>query len=77
MEKVTFHSNIPKLLHNYMIQLNENVLRLSNKSEENNGEEKKTIDIKFTEQMADPENYGNAIDFLWSDVQGEVEEDIT
>ena len=33
-----------------------------------------TIDIEFTEQIADPENDENAIDFKLSDVQGEDEE---
>ena len=35
---------------------------------------KKGIDIKFTEQKADTGNDENAIDFRWSNVQGEDEE---
>ena len=33
--------------------------------------------IKLTEQKTDPENDENSIDFRWSDVQEEIEEDIT
>ena len=33
--------------------------------EENDEEEKKTIDIEFTKEKAYPENYESAIDFRW------------
>ena len=39
-------------------------------------EEKEPIDIEFTEQNADPENNENAIDFRWSVVQEEDEDDV-
>ena len=39
-------------------------------------EEDEAIDIKFTEQKADTDNDKNMIDFKWSDVKGEDEEDI-
>ena len=35
----------------------------NNNFEENYEEEKKPIDIELTEQITDPENYENAIDF--------------
>ena len=37
---------------------------------------KEPINIEFTEQKADPYNDENDIDFRWSDVQEEFEEDI-
>ena len=43
----------------------------SNSLEENDEKEKVAIDI---EQKTDPYNDENAIDFKWSDVQEEVEE---
>ena len=46
-----------------------------NNLEKNDEEEKKPINIEFTEQKIDPYNDENAIDFKWSDVQ-EDEEDI-
>ena len=48
----------------------------SNDSEENDKKEKEPISIELTEQKTDPYNYENAIDFRWSDVQEENEEDI-
>ena len=39
-------------------------------------EEKEAVGIEFTEQKADPENDENVIDFRWSDIEGEDEEDI-
>ena len=48
----------------------------SNSLEENNEEEKEPIDVDFTEQKAGPNNHENAIDFRYSDVQEEDEEDI-
>ena len=45
----------------------------SNSSEENDDEEKAPIDIEFTEQKAGPEN---VIDFRWSNVHKEDEENI-
>ena len=44
----------------------------------NNLEENKeeAIDIEFTEQKADTDNDENVIDFRWSNVKGEEEEDI-
>ena len=47
-----------------------------NNLEENEEEEKEAIDIEFTEQKADTDNDENVIDFRWSDVKGEDEEDI-
>ena len=44
--------------------------------EENEDEEKESINIEFTERKTDPENDENAIDFRWSDVQEDDEEDI-
>ena len=41
-----------------------------------NEEEKEVVGIEFIEQKADHENDENAIDFRWSDIQGEDEEDI-
>ena len=43
---------------------------------EENKEEKEKIDIEFTEQKSDHDNYENTIDFRWSDAQGEYEEHI-
>ena len=37
---------------------------------------KEPINIELTEQKTDPDNDENAIDFKWSDVQEEDEEDI-
>ena len=48
----------------------------SNNLEENEEEEKEAIDIEFTEQKIDTDNDENVIDFRWSDVKGEDEEDI-
>ena len=42
-----------------------------NSSEENDDEEKETINIEFTDQKSDHENYKNAIDFRLSDKQRE------
>ena len=44
--------------------------------EENDEEENEPINIEFTEQKADIYNDENAIDFKWSDVQEEDEQDI-
>ena len=44
--------------------------------EENEDEEKEPIIIQFTEQNTDFDNNENAIDFRWSDVKEEDEEDI-
>ena len=44
--------------------------------EENDEEEKEPVDLEFAEQKADPYNDENAIDFRWSDVKEEDEEDI-
>ena len=46
-----------------------------NNSEEKDEEEKKSINIEFTEQKTDHYNDKNAIDFKWSGVQEEDEED--
>ena len=48
----------------------------NNKLEKNDEEEKEAIDIEFSEQKADTDNDENMIDFRWSDVQEEDEEDI-
>ena len=48
----------------------------SNDLEENDEKEKEPIHIDFIQQKADIENYENAIDFRWSDVQEEGVEDI-
>ena len=48
----------------------------SNNLEGSDDEEKEPIDIEFTEQKTDLDSYENAIDFRWSDVQGEDEEHI-
>ena len=45
--------------------------------DENDKEEKKTINREFTEQRSYPENNQNAFNFRWSDVQRENEEDIS
>ena len=47
-----------------------------NKLEENDEEEKKTIDVKFTEQNAYPKMLKNSVDFKKLDIQGEDMEDI-
>ena len=47
-----------------------------NDLEENDEGEKDPIEVEFTEQIADPNNDEYAIDFRWSDVQKEDEEDI-
>ena len=47
-----------------------------NRLEENDGKEKEPINIKFTDQNADPYNDENAIDFRWSDIKEEYEEEI-
>ena len=44
--------------------------------EQNKEEEKQPTDIEFTDQNADPEYNENAIDFRWSAVQKEDNEDI-
>ena len=44
--------------------------------EEKNEEEKESINIELTDQKTDSYNDENAIDFRWSDVQEEGEEDI-
>ena len=44
--------------------------------EENDEEEKEPINIEITEQKAGPYNDENAIDFKWSDVTEEDEDDI-
>ena len=51
-------------------------IEYNNSSEENYEEEKEPIDIEFTE-IKWPWNDKNAIDFSWSDVQQEDDEDIT
>ena len=48
----------------------------SNNLEENDEEEKESINIELTEQKADPYNDENAIKFRWSGVKEEDEEDI-
>ena len=48
----------------------------SNNLEENDEEEKEPINIELTEQKTKPYNDENAIDFKWSGVQEEDEEDI-
>ena len=48
----------------------------NNNSEENGEKEKEQIDLEFAEQKADPYNNENAVDFKWSDVKVEDEEDI-
>ena len=45
--------------------------------EENDKEEKETIDREFTEQRSYHENNQNTIDFRWSDTQRENEKYIT
>ena len=40
--------------------------------EENEEEEKETIDIEFTEKKDDPENDKDDYDFRWLDVQEET-----
>ena len=47
-----------------------------NSEEEFEEEEKEALGIEFTELKAKPENNESAIDFRWSDIQGEDEEDI-
>ena len=59
-----------KLVINNLIKYNSKVL------EKNEDEEKDPIDIEFNEQKADSENDETAIDFKWSDVQGEDEKHI-
>ena len=44
--------------------------------ENNDEEEKESIDNEFTEQKAGPKNYVNAIDFRWSNILEEDREDI-
>ena len=44
--------------------------------EENDEEEKKPINIELTDQKTDPYNNENSIDFKWSDLTEEYEEDI-
>ena len=44
--------------------------------EENEEEKKEPINIEFTEQKKDPYNNENAIEFRWSGVKKEDEEDI-
>ena len=44
--------------------------------EKNDEKEKEPIYIEITDQNADPYNDENAIDFKWSDVKEEDEEDI-
>ena len=51
------------------------VIKYNNNLKENDEEEKKPIDIDFTEQKTDPCNE-NAIDFRLSDVKEENREDI-
>ena len=46
----------------------------NNSSHEEEGKE--VVGIELTEQNADPENDENAIEFRWSDIWGEDEEDI-
>ena len=48
----------------------------SNNLEENDEEEKEPTNIELTEQKTDPHNDENAIDFKWSSVKEEDEEDI-
>ena len=48
----------------------------NNNLEENNEEEKESINIELTEKKKDPYNNENAIDFRWSGVKEEDEEDI-
>ena len=45
--------------------------------DENDEEEKEPIKIEFTELKTEPYNDENDIDFRWSDVLEEVEEDIS
>ena len=47
-----------------------------NSSEEKDEEEKELIDIELTEQKSYSYNDEKAIDFRWSDLQEEDEEDI-
>ena len=48
----------------------------NNYSEENDEEEKESINIEVTDQKIDPYNDENAIDSKWSDLTEEDEEDI-
>ena len=48
----------------------------SNNSKENDEEEKEPINTEFTEQKTEPYNDENAIEFRWSGVKEEDEEDI-
>ena len=48
----------------------------NNNLEENDEEENEPINIELTEQKTDPYNDENAVDFKWSDVKEEDEEDI-
>ena len=48
----------------------------NNSLEVNDDKEKEPINIELTEQKADPYNDENDIDFRWSDVKEEDEEDI-
>ena len=48
----------------------------SNELKESDADENEPIDTEFTERMADPDIYDNAIDLWWSDVQWEDEEHI-
>ena len=48
----------------------------NNNSEEEVEEDKKAVGIEFTELKANPENEENFIEFWWSDIRGEDEEDI-
>ena len=52
------------------------LIKYNNNLEENDEEEKEPINTEFTEQNTDPYNDENAIDFKWSGVKEEDEEDI-
>ena len=54
-----------------VINDNNNSLR-----EEEEEEGKEVVGIEFTEQNADPDNDENGIEFRWSVIRGEDEEDI-
>ena len=49
----------------------------NNSLEANDEEEKEPIDAVFVEHKADPKNDEIAVEFKWSDVQGEDVEHIT
>ena len=52
------------------------LIKYNNNLKKNDDEEKESISIELTEQKAEFYNDENAIEFKWSDVKEEDEEDI-